>query len=50
MPEGLSIIGVVLADQIKSLDWRRRNARPVVMLPRETTDQILLKIGLLLAG
>ncbi len=29
LPEGLSISGVILADQVKSLDWRAREAEKI---------------------
>ena len=48
LPEGVGIAGVILSDRIKSLDWRSRNARPAVSLPRQTTEQVLKNLGLLL--
>jgi mRNA interferase MazF len=33
IPEGHPVIGVVLADQIKSLDWRARKVEPWCRLP-----------------
>src|SRR5438067_4938950 len=33
IPPGLSIAGVILADQVKSLDWRARRATPAGRLP-----------------
>jgi mRNA interferase MazF len=33
VPSGLGITGVILCDQIKSLDWRARRARYVETLP-----------------
>src|SRR6516162_2970360 len=35
VPAGLPISGVVLADQIQSLDWRARRAERVVRLPED---------------
>ena len=49
VPEGLGVNGVILADQLKSLDWRRRNATIITRLPGETVAEVLRKIGLLLA-
>ena len=49
IPEGLGVNGVILADQLKSLDWRRRNATIIARLPGETVAEVLRKIGLLLA-
>ncbi len=49
IPSGLNVRGVILADQVKSLDWRARNAEVVSPLPTETVDEVLEKIGVLLA-
>ena len=40
--------GVVLADQVKSLDWRFRKVEFICKLPRETTNEVLDKLGTLL--
>jgi mRNA interferase MazF len=45
---GSRISGVVLADQVKSLDWRVRQAEFICKLPRETTVEVLDKLGVLL--
>ena len=49
IPDGLGVAGVILADQVKSLDWRRRNTTVVGVLPRQTVSAVLRKINLLLA-
>lgn len=49
IPAGLDVRGVILADQIESLDWRTRNARVMATLPAETIDEVLQKVGTLLA-
>lgn len=49
IPEGGGLAGVVLADQVKSLDWRRRNATVIGTLPRETTAAVLRRVSVLLA-
>jgi mRNA interferase MazF len=49
IPEGLAVTGVVLADQIKSLDWRARNAERMCTLPAEVMTEILGKLNVLLA-
>ena len=49
IPAGLGLAGVILADQVKSLDWRRRNATVIGALPRETTAAVLRKVNVLLA-
>ena len=48
LPDGLDIQGVILADQIRSLDWRQRNAQPAASLPVETIEEVLRKVRLLL--
>jgi mRNA interferase MazF len=49
VPEGLGVSGVVLADQIKSLDWRARRAEVKVKLPSEVTEEVLAKLNALLS-
>lgn len=39
---------MVLADQVKSLDWRARQAERIARLPEETTKVVLEKLGMLL--
>ena len=48
MPRGLPVGGVVLADQVKSLDWRVRKAEFAGRLPAEARDEVLGKLGALL--
>lgn len=48
IPPGLSVTGAILSDQVKSLDWRSRNAELIGILPPKTISEILQKIGLLL--
>ena len=48
VPEGLEVTGVILADQLKSLDWRRRKAAVIARLPKETVAEVAGKIGALL--
>ena len=47
LPEGLPISGAVLSDQVKSLDWRAREADFACRLPAETTAEVLSKLGTL---
>jgi mRNA interferase MazF len=49
IPPGLAVGGVVLADQLKSLDWRVRNVRYIASLPPEVLAEVLQKVGLLLS-
>ena len=48
LPAGLAATGVVLADQIKSLDWRSRRADFICAIPDETTAEVMDKILVLL--
>ncbi len=47
-PEGEKVSGVVLADQVKSLDWERRNANLITKLPTKIVTEVLAKLGTLL--
>jgi mRNA interferase MazF len=49
LPEGLPVTGVILADQVKSLDWRARKAEVVCKVPEEVVQEVLLKLGTLLS-
>ncbi|MHB8733212.1 MAG: endoribonuclease MazF [bacterium] len=49
IPAGLPITGVVLSDQVKSLDWRVRQAERICPLPRPSLTEVLQKLGALLA-
>ena len=49
VPDGYPVTGAVLSDQVKSLDWRAREADHVCHLPSDTVQQVLLKLGTLLA-
>ena len=44
LPSGLAISGVVLADQVKSLDWRARNFQVKDKAPQEIIDNCLALI------
>ena len=48
VPSGLAVTGVVLADQVKSLDWHARNAVFLCQLPGATVLQVLLTLAKLL--
>ncbi len=49
IPTGLPIAGAILSDQVKSLDWRARNAELICTLPDETVSEVLHKLGTLLS-
>ena len=44
LPEGLGVEGAILADQVKSLDWRVRRARRIGNLPGEVLQETVGKI------
>jgi mRNA interferase MazF len=44
LPAGLPVSGAVLADQVKSLDWRARNADKIGRLPDNVIADVLSKI------
>lgn len=48
IPDGLQVNGVVQVDQIKSLDWKARNAAFLCTVPDDTIEDILQKVGVLL--
>ncbi len=48
IPDGLKASGVVLSDQVKSMDWKARGASLLCKLPEETVRQVLNKAGTLL--
>lgn len=48
IPAGLPVSGVILADQLKSLDWRARQAELAARLPPQTTQEIVHKLLVLL--
>ncbi len=49
LPAGLEVSGVVLSDQVKSLDWRARKAMFLCRLPRGATVAVLERLGTLLS-
>jgi len=48
IPEGLDVGGVVLSDQVKSLDWRARRAEFICDLPMSTIEEVIAKARTLL--
>lgn len=47
-PPGRPVAGVVLADQVRSLDWRARRAEFICRLPRAQVEETLAKLQVLL--
>jgi mRNA interferase MazF len=48
LPAGLPVSGVVLADHVKSLDWRSRRAAYAGTAPPEVVAEVIRRLGLLL--
>ncbi len=49
LPEGLKVGGCILADQVKSVDWRIRRAELVDRLPEPIAREVLRKLSSLFA-
>lgn len=49
LPAGFEVEGVVLADQVRSLDWHARHAMYIDSLPRAIVAQVLARARALLA-
>jgi len=50
LPSDLPVTGAVLSDQIKSVDWRARDARWICSLPEAILNSILQRAGALLSA
>jgi len=48
IPDGLSIQGVILSDQIKNMDWKSRKADYVSKIPNDVLKAVLIKLYTLL--
>ncbi len=44
LPAGLPVSGVILADQIRSLDWRVRRAQFAARAPRDVIEEVVALI------
>jgi len=49
LPEDTKVSGVILADQIKSLDWQARRAEFAGKAQEEVINDVLLKIQILIS-
>ena len=47
VPQGLTVGGVILSDQVKSLDWKARQAEFVCRLPDGLLMTVLKRLGTL---
>lgn len=48
VPAAMKVSGVILSDQVKSLDWKARKARFAGKAPAETIQEVVSKLGTLL--
>lgn len=48
IPDQCEVSGVVLADQIKCLDWRARNAQFICVIPADTVETVVDRIKALI--
>ena len=48
LPSGLAVAGVVLADHLKSLDWKERRAEPAGHAPDKVLLEVLARLAPLL--
>jgi mRNA interferase MazF len=48
LPDGFKVSGVVLADQVRSLDWRARDAQRIDAAPEEVVTEVARRILALL--
>jgi mRNA interferase MazF len=48
LPKEADVTGVILSDQVKSLDWRVRKAEFIGSLPEEVINEVLAKLETLL--
>ncbi len=46
--KGFPVRGVILADQVRSLDWRAHNAEVMAHLPDEVVEEVIQKLEVLL--
>jgi mRNA interferase MazF len=48
IPANLAVSGVILSDQVKSLDWKERKAKYICTLPSDVVIEVLAKLNTLL--
>ena len=48
LPPGRGVEGVVLADQVRNLDWRERGAEKISRVPAAVINEVTAKIAALL--
>jgi mRNA interferase MazF len=50
VPQGLTVCGAILSDQVKSLDWRVRKAEFICKLPDSTLTTVMKRLGTLVSS
>lgn len=48
MPQSIPITGVVLSDQVKSLDWKARGIKYIGTIPAKQLNEVIAKLRTLL--
>jgi mRNA interferase MazF len=48
LPDRLAVQGVVLADQVKNLDWRSRKSARICKVPEDVVERVLQRLYALL--
>lgn len=48
IPDGLEVSGVIISDQVKSLDWKARKAEFSCKLPSATFNEVVQKLTTLI--
>ncbi len=48
LPEGMAVQGVILADHLKSADWRERDSDFITIVPSDVLDEVRRKLKPLL--
>jgi len=49
LPAGAKVSGVILSDQVKSLDWRARKAKLIAAIPDDLLQQVVARVVALIA-
>lgn len=49
VPQGANLAGVILADQLRSLDWRARRAEKAGRVPKEVMAEVRARLAPLLS-
>jgi mRNA interferase MazF len=49
LPKDLGVIGAILSDQVRSLDWREHKAELICRLPKEQVVEAMSKLRTLLS-